>query len=74
MAVDLELSKAARLRRKAAACGSFAANAISPEDRVLLARMQRSWLERACYQDWLDTLAPHPPAGSEALALPQMGL
>ena len=41
MSVQSEFSKAARSRRKAAACDSFASNAMSAEDRMLLARMQR---------------------------------
>jgi hypothetical protein len=66
-----ELIRATRYRRSAAACGVFAANALSPADRALLLRMQRSWLERAQHEDLLDDLPPRPPAGSNALAVPK---
>jgi len=62
--------KASQYRRAAAICGIFAANAISTADRDLLLRMQRSRLEYAHRQDWLDGLPPKPPANSKALALP----
>jgi hypothetical protein len=64
-------AKAARFRSNADACGSFAANAVSPLDRALLLRMQRSWLERASHQDTIDELPPRPPAGAGALAVPR---
>jgi hypothetical protein len=63
--------KAARFRRNATACGILAANALSSPDRALLLRMQRSWLERACHEDWLNDSPPGPPAGSQALARPR---
>jgi len=66
-----QLFNASRSRSTAAACGTFAANAVSPADRALLLRMQRSWLERARYQDWLDRLPPNPPVRANALAVPQ---
>ena len=62
---------ATRYRSNAAACGSFAANAVSPSDRALLLRMQRSWLDRASHQDTIDGLPPRPPAGAGALAVPR---
>ncbi len=65
-----ELLNASRYRRAAAACGTFAANAVSPADRVLLLRLRRSCLERAQYEDWLDGLPPVPPAKPIALAVP----
>lgn len=61
--------KAARFRRNAVACGILAANAVSSSDRSLLLRMQRSWLERAHHEDWLNEIPPEPPAGPNALAL-----
>jgi len=64
-------TKATRFRSNAAACGSFAANAVSPLDRALLLRMQRAWLDRASHQDTIDELPPRPPAGSRALAVPR---
>ena len=63
--------EATRLRRSAAACGVFAANAVSLLDRELLLRMQRSWLERAHHQDLVDGLPPRPPVRSNALAVPR---
>ena len=66
-----QLFNASKSRRSAAACGTFAANAVSPADRALLLRMQRSWIERARYQDWLDGLPPNPPERANALAVPQ---
>lgn len=63
--------KATRFRSNAAACGIFAANAVSQSDRALLLRLQRSWLERANHQDLVDRLPPRPPAGSNALAVPR---
>jgi hypothetical protein len=63
--------KATRFRSNATACGIFAANAVSPSDRYLLLRMQRSWLERAHHDDWVNGLPPRPPAGSKALAVPR---
>jgi len=69
---DLSQSiRATELRRHAAACGRFAANAILPSDRDMLLRMQRSWLERAHYQDLVDGLPPRPPVCSSALAVPR---
>lgn len=62
---------ATRFRRSAAACGVFAANAVSGSDRELLLRMQRSRLERAHHQDLIDELPPRPPASSNALAVPR---
>jgi len=64
-------AKAIRFRSNADACGTFAANAVSPSDRALLLRMQRSWLERASHQDTIDELPPRPPAGAGALAVPR---
>jgi hypothetical protein len=64
-------TKAARYRNNAAACGTFAANAVSLTDRTLLLRMQRAWLDRASHQDTIDELPPSPPAGSRALAVPR---
>lgn len=63
--------KATRFRTHAAACGAFAANAVSPSDRELLLRMQRSSLERAHFQDHVDRLPPGPPGCSSALAVPR---
>ena len=63
--------KATRFRSHAAACGVFAANAVSPLDRELLLRMQRSSLERAHHQDDVDGLPPRPPGCSTALAVPR---
>jgi hypothetical protein len=60
-----------RFRSNAVTCGIFAANAVSPSDRELLLRMQRSWLARACHADWVDEQPPRPPAGSNALAVPR---
>jgi hypothetical protein len=66
-----QFERATRFRNSAAACGMFAANAVSPSDRDLLLRMQRSWLERAHYEDWVNGLPPIPPAGARALAVPR---
>jgi hypothetical protein len=66
-----QLFNASKSRRSADACGAFAANAVSPGDRALLLRMQRSRLERARYQDWLDGLPPNPPERANALAVPR---
>ena len=66
-----ELFKASRYRCTAAACGTFAANAVWPTDRALLLRMQQSWLDRAQHQEWLDGLPPTTPASSNALAVPR---
>ena len=63
-------AKATRYRSHAAACGTFAANAVSPSDRALLLRMQRAWLDRASHQDTIDELPPTPPAGARALVAP----
>jgi hypothetical protein len=63
--------KAKQFRCNAAACGRFATNAVSPADRELLLRMQRSWIARACHEDWINRLPPRPPAGSGALAVPR---
>jgi hypothetical protein len=62
--------RAAQFRSHAAACGIFAANAMSPSDRKLLLRMQRSWLDRAHHEDGVDGMPPRPPAGLKALAVP----
>ena len=70
MSKELQPSKASRHRRDAAACGAFATNAKSATDRELLLRMQRSLLERASHQEWLDGLPPVPPAGCNSLAVP----
>jgi hypothetical protein len=64
------LERATRFRSSAAACGIFAANAVSVSDRELLLRMQGSWLARASHEDWVGRLPPEPPAGSSALAVP----
>jgi len=66
-----ELSKASRYRRTATTCGILAANAISSAEREFLLRMKGAWLERACYQDWLDGLPPNPLVRSNALAVPR---
>jgi len=63
--------KATQFRTSAAACGAFAANALSASDRELLLRMQRSWLERATHQDLVDELTPIPPPCSVALPVPR---
>jgi hypothetical protein len=63
--------KATQFRSSAAACGAFAANALSASDRALLLRMQRSWLERATHQDLVDELPPSPPPCSAALPVPR---
>ena len=65
------LANATRYRNNAAACGTFAANAVAPADRALLLRMQRAWLDRASHQDTIDELPPRPPAGARALAVPR---
>lgn len=65
-----QFERATRFRDNALACGIFAANALSPADRELLLRMQRSWLARACHEDWVNGQPPRPPAGSNALAVP----
>jgi hypothetical protein len=65
------LSKVSTHRRHAATCGLFAANARSAADRELLLRMQRSLLDRARHDDWLDGLPPMPPARPAALAVPR---
>jgi hypothetical protein len=66
-----QLLNASRYRRAAAACGAFAANAVSSADRALLMRMQRSWLDRAQHQEWLDGLPPTSPARPNALRVPR---
>jgi hypothetical protein len=66
-----ELLNASRYRRDAATCGTLAANAVSLADRALLLRMQRSWLDRAQHQEWLDGLPPTPPARANVLAVPR---
>jgi len=63
--------RSSKFRRTAAVCGAFAAHAVSPADRALLLRMQRSRLNRAQHEDWLDGLPPTPPARSNALAVPR---
>jgi hypothetical protein len=67
-----ELSKASKYRRNAAACGIFAANALSPADRELLLLIQRSWLGLAYNENWLDGLPPIPGANSNSLAVPRL--
>jgi len=62
-----ELFKASRYRRAAVTCGILAASAASPGDREALLRMQRSWLDRARHEDWLDDLPPNSPVRSNAL-------
>lgn len=62
---------AAQFRSHAAACGVFAANAVSPSDRELWLRMQRSWLDRAHHEEWVNGMPPRPPAGLMALAVPE---
>jgi hypothetical protein len=64
-----QLLNASRYRRAAAACGAFAANAASSADRTLL-RMQRSWLDRARHQEWLD--GPAREAGCARGAAPAL--
>ena len=66
MYVPFESSKSSRSRRNAAACGLFAANAISQTDRELLLRMQRSWLARVHNDEPPDGLPPVAPARSKA--------
>jgi hypothetical protein len=53
--------RATRFRSNATACGIFAANAVSPSDRYLLLRMQRSWLERAHHEGWIKWPASRIP-------------
>jgi hypothetical protein len=64
-----ELFKASRYRRAAATCGILAASATSLSDCEALLRMQRSWLDRARREDWLDDLPPNSPVSSNALAM-----
>ena len=45
-----QFERARRFRDNAAACGMFAANAVSLLDRARLVRMQRTWLERARHE------------------------
>jgi hypothetical protein len=71
MLKGLDLSKAMQYRRHAVACGLFAANARSAADCELLLHMQRSLLEHACHEDWVDGLPPIPPGQSTALAVPR---
>lgn len=71
MSDPAQSDKAMRFRSHAAACGAFAANAVSLSDRELLLRMQRSWLGRAHHQDQVDGLPPRPPGCSSALAVPR---
>lgn len=66
-----QLPNASRYRRAAATCGAFAANAVSSADHALLMRMQRSWLDRARHQEWLDGLPPTPPSKPNAIAAPR---
>ena len=63
--------RATRFRGTAAVCGIFAASALSSADRELLLRMQRSWLDRARHEDWVNAMPPRPPAGSNALSVPR---
>jgi hypothetical protein len=63
--------RARRFRNNAAACGMFAANAVSLLDRARLVRMQRTWLERARHEDFVNGLPPKPPAGAKALGVPR---
>jgi hypothetical protein len=65
------LSKAMQYRRQAAACGLLAAGARAAADRELLLHLQRSLLEHACHEDWVDGLPPIPPGQSRALAVPR---
>ena len=65
------LSSASKHFRQATACGLFAANAQSAADRELLLRMQRSLLEQAYHEDWLDGLPPVPSGRPNALAVPR---
>jgi hypothetical protein len=69
--VTPEFPRAARLRSNAAAYGIFAANAVSPSDRELLLRMQRSRTERARHEEWASGLPPMPSVGSKAVAVPR---
>jgi hypothetical protein len=62
--------RAAQFRSHAAACGIFAANAVSPSDREHWLRMQRSWLDRAHHEEWVNGMPPRPPAGLRALSVP----
>ena len=71
MSETSQFERATRFHNNAAACGAFAANAVSPSDRELLLRMQRSWLERAHHQDWVNGLPPATPGGATALAVPR---
>jgi hypothetical protein len=66
-----QFERATRFRNNAAACGMFAANAVSPLDRGRLLGMQRAWLERAHHEDFVNGLPPRPPAGAKALAVPR---
>jgi len=49
-----QFERATRFRNNAAACGMFAANAVSLLDRERLLRMQRTWLKRAPHEDFVN--------------------
>jgi len=66
-----QFERARRFRDNAAACGMFAANAVSLLDRARLVRMQRTWLERARHEGFINGLPPRPPAGAKALGVPR---
>ena len=71
MSKPSQFERATRFRSNAAACGMFAANAVSLLDRELLLRMQHGWLERTPHEDFVNGLPPRPPAGAKALAVPR---
>ena len=53
-----QFERATRFRNNAAACGMFAANAVSLLDPERLLRMRRAWFERAHHDDFINGLPP----------------
>jgi hypothetical protein len=51
--------------RSHAACGIFAANAVSLSDRELWLRKQRSWLDRAYHEELAQRNTSQAPCGFE---------